>query len=280
MSDLAITHPSDVAGMERLAERLGKTPALHVKVDSGMGRSGVLPAEAPGLIQAIRQSPKLRLAGVFTHFATADEEDKTHAQAQFEVFRGVLRAAGPLDGVLRHAANSAAIADMPQTVLDMVRPGIAVYGYQPSDDVLNRLPLRPCLRMTAPILQVKRLPAGATVGYSSLFKLARDSRVGIVPAGYADGISRHLSGHCPVGLGRDVVPVLGRVSMDQIIIDLTDHASAKVGDTAVLISPHPEDPHCVSNLARLAGTIPYEITCRIGRRVNFKAVADFGNLPG
>ena len=274
--DLTVTAIGDVPRLQRLARSLERRPGVHLKIDSGMGRSGVLPAEAGALAAAVRGSPPLRLAGVYTHFAASDEADKTHAEQQFALFRRTLAGMGELEGVLRHAANSAAIIDMPHTALDMVRPGIALYGYLPGGELLNRLPLRPSLRLIAPIVQVKRLPIGSTCGYGCACRLTRDSRVGIVPGGYGDGIPRQLGGCYSVGVAGQMAPVLGRISMDQLIVDLTDVPEAQVGQMAELISPDGRAPNSVANLARLVGTIPYEITCRLGRRVTYKAVADFG----
>jgi len=272
---LTITDVAEVTSLQRLARNLGKRPALHVKIDTGMGRSGVLPGGAPELVAAVRDAWPLRLAGVYTHLAAADDADKTHAEGQFTLFLATLDRLGPLKGALRHAANSAAIADMPHTALDMVRPGIAIYGYPPGDDVQHVLPVRPVLRLTAPILQVKQLPLGATCGYGLDCRLGRASRVGIVPGGYADGVSRRLGGRCPVGIDGQMAPVLGRISMDQIIVDLTDHPAAGVGTVVELISPDPNAPNSVANLARLGETIPYEVTCRLGRRVTYEALEEF-----
>ncbi len=272
---MTVTDLADVHAYAHLASKLRKPVALHAKVDTGMGRSGVLPAEAASLVRAVRDHQKLRLAGIYTHFADSDAPDKASARSQFALFQRVLQAVGPLGGAIRHAANSAAIADLPETALDMVRPGLALYGYQPSDELHSPLPLRPALRLTAPIIQTKRLPAGATVGYGHTYTLARASRVGIVPIGYGDGLDRSLGNHCPIRLGEGYAPALGRVSMDQIVIDLTDHPATDAGDTVEVITPDPHAPNSVENLARMCGTIPYEITCRLGRRVTYKAVDDF-----
>ena len=149
----------------------------------------------------------------------------------------------------------------------MVRPGIAVYGYQPSDQMHHRLPLRPALRLTGKLMQVKTVPAGSRCGYGLTHTFDRDTRVGLVPVGYGDGYLRSFSGKTSVRLDGVSVPICGRVSMDQVTVDLTAVPSAKVGDVVEIISADPAAPHSVENLARLAGTIPYEITCRLGRRV-------------
>ena len=154
----------------------------------------------------------------------------------------------------------------------MIRPGIALYGYQPSDQISTRLPLRPCLRLTGRLMQVKDVPAGSRCGYGLTYRFDRPSRTGLVPVGYGDGYLRSLSNRATMRIrGRDV-PIRGRVAMDQIIIDLTDVAGAKVGDEVEIISSDPSAPHSVENLARLAGTIPYEITVRLGRRVRRRLV--------
>lgn len=273
--DMTLAAVGDVVRLARLADSLKAQPRVHVKVDTGMGRSGVAPADAPHLVAAVRTAAPLHLAGIYTHFAASDESDKTHAQEQFDQFGKVLARVEPLTGVLRHAANSAAVADMPHTALDMVRPGISVYGYSPSGEMLNPLPVRPALRLVAPIVQIKHLPAGATCGYGSENRLGRDSRIGIIPGGYGDGLSRQLAGRYSIGVNGRMAPVLGRISMDQLIVDLTDVGSVQVGQAAELISPDPNAPNSVANLARMLGTIPYEITCRLGRRVTYRAVDDF-----
>ncbi len=275
---LMITDPADAPVLARLARKLRKKPVVHMKIDTGMGRSGVVAADAPKLLAAIVKAPSVRLAGVCTHFAASDAADKTHADEQFALFTETLAQLTLPDGVVRHAAASAAVSDMPHTALDMARVGLALYGYHSSDELLHPMDLRPALRLTAPIMQVKRLPIGATCGYGCTRKLERDSRVGIVPAGYADGVSRILSNRCPVGLGDALTPALGRVSMDQIMIDLTDHPEIGLGRRVELISPDLESPASVANLARLAGTIPNEIICRLGRRIDYVTVDDFSPL--
>ena len=263
---LTVVAAEELAAVSDVAAQVGADAEVHVKIDTGMGRSGIPADRAPALIAQARQTPHVRLTGLYTHMATADEADKTFARGQLALFLETVQRAGGRSGLCLHAANSAATIDLPESRLDMVRPGIALYGYQPSDELHNRLPLRPALRLTGRLMQKKLLPAGSRCGYGLTYRFERDAPVGLVPVGYADGYLRCLSGKASMRVrGRDV-PVRGRVAMDQVVIDLSDIPAAAVGDEVEIISPEPAAPHSVENLARLAGTIPYEITCRLGRR--------------
>jgi len=264
---LTVVSVAEVSAVAQAARRLGAEADVHVKIDTGMTRSGAAAHAAPGLVENIRRQENLKLTGLYTHFATADEADKSFAREQLRLFLATVDECGGRGGLTLHAANSAATIDLPETHLDMVRPGIAVYGYQPSPQMLNRLPLRPALRLTGTLMQVKDVPAGARCGYGLTHTFAAPSRVGLVPVGYADGYRRCLSNRAVMGVGGADAPVRGRVSMDQTIIDLGKIPAAKVGDEVEIISPDPAAANSVENLALLAGTIPHEITCLLGRRV-------------
>lgn len=261
---------SALESIEASAKRVGKPAKVHLKVDTGMGRLGVPASQAPALIQAIRQSDDVELTGIYTHFATADESDRTATQKQLELFRSIL----PDDRqhIVFHAANSAATLDWPEAHFDMVRLGIAVYGCHPSDTLLKRADLRPCMSVMAKLIAVKHMPTGSRSGYGLTHRYERDSRVGVVPIGYGDGYFRNLSGKAVVRVNGVNAPVCGRVSMDQMTVDVTDVPDVKVGDNVEVISPDPSAPNCVENLARLAGTIPYEITCHLGHNMRHQLV--------
>jgi len=237
-----------------------------VKVDTGMGRSGVLPEAAPALVEAARRERSIRVSGMYTHLATADETDKTFARQQLDTLLKTVESCGGHSGLCLHAANSAATIDLPETHLDMIRPGIAIYGYQPSDEMINKLPLRPALRLTGRLMQRKTLPAGHKCGYGLTYTFEADTPVGLVPVGYADGYSRRLSNRATMRVRGVDVPVRGRVAMDQVIVDLSAVPNATVGDEVEIISNDPANPHSAENLARLCDTIPYEITTRLGNR--------------
>ena len=279
---LTIVSQACAEALAAAARRVGRPARVHIKLDSGMGRSGVLPQGVVELVDLVRRQPLLQLTGIYTHLATADEADKTYALGQFERFRQAVAVQGPLPDTLLHAANSAATIDLPQMHLDMVRPGIALYGYQPSDRMQRRLPLKPVLRLTGPLLQIKTLPAGSSCGYGLTHTFAQATRVGIVPIGYADGYFRCLSNRACMRLRGHAAPVRGNISMDQTIIDLANVPQAQVGDEVEVISADPAAPNSVENLARLAGTIPYEITCRLGPRIRriLPAPGPVGFSPG
>ena len=255
--------------LTKSARRVGLCAKVHLAVDTGMTRSGLLPADVPAVVRDVQMDPTLELGGIYSHFASADEADKTAAEQQLALFLATLDAAGigPDSGVIRHMANSAATIDLPASHLDMVRPGIALFGYQPSAEMHNHPPLRPALSLSAHIMQTKIVPAGTRVGYGMTYEFSRPSRVGLLPLGYADGYDRRLGDVATVRVGECVCPVRGRVSMDQITIDLTDCPAAEVGDRVEIISTDPAAPNSLENLAATADTIPYELMCRLGARV-------------
>jgi len=249
-----------LASIRAAAERVGATAQVHLKVDTGMGRLGVPVGQAAGLIQAIRELADVELTGIYTHFATADEADKTMTLRQLERFSSILPRAGNL---VVHAANSAAALELPESHFDMVRVGLALYGYRPAEG----LDFKPCMAVSAKLIAVKHLPKGSRSGYGLVHEYARDSRVGIVPIGYGDGYFRNLSGRAVVRIHGTDAPVCGTVSMDQMTVDITDIPEAKVGDEVEVISSDPAAPNSVGSLARLAGTVPYEITCHLGHNI-------------
>lgn len=255
---------SALEAVQAAAGRAGGTALVHLKVDTGMGRLGVPTPQAAELIQIIQHMQGVELTGIYTHFATADDADKSGALDQLEDFKTVWPVG---DNVIHHAANSAAIIDLPQTHFEMVRPGIAVYGCHPSTHLANRIDLKPCMSVNAKLIAVKHVRKGSRCGYGLTYEYTRDSRVGIVPIGYGDGYFRSLSNKAVVRINGQEAAVRGRVSMDQMTVDVTDIPGVQVGDEVEIISSDPTAPNCVENLARLADTIPYEITCHLGHNM-------------
>ncbi len=250
--------------IQSAAERTGETARVHLKVDTGMGRLGVLARQAAEMVDSIHNAPGVELSGIYTHFATADEADREPTFQQLEIFKSVLPNG---DKLIRHAANSAATIDWPETHFDMVRPGIAVYGCHPSDELRTGVELKPCMSVQAKLIAVKHVPEGSRSGYGLTHQYSRNSRVGVVPIGYGDGYFRNLSNKAVVRIHGMDAPVCGRVSMDQMTVDVTDIPGVQVGDEVEIISAEPSAPNNVENLARLAGTVPYEITCHLGHNI-------------
>ena len=261
---------ADAHTVQFLAEEPSDTRFdVHLKIDTGLGRMGVLPDEATRLVREISTIKALRLAGVYSHFGTADFADRDFALQQLAVFKAWLNENAKVlpDGCLRHIANSAATISLPDAHLDMVRPGLALYGYPPADHLSKQIELRPTLKLYSHLTCIKEIPAGHSVGYARKFIAERPTRTGIIPIGYADGFLRILSNNAIVSTRHGPAPVIGRVSMDQIAINLTDLPPAKLGDPVILISDQPGDANSVVSLARRMETIPYEVTCVLGRRM-------------
>ena len=265
-----IVSPDALAYLQAALDPNAPPLHVHLKIDSGMGRLGCEPHDAPALLGALAHTPNLRLAGVYTHFATADEPDLDFAHEQLARFQSALQAAGfdqPRPTVTRHAANSSAALRLPAARLDMVRSGIALYGYLNHDDPADQPGFLPVVRVDAPVVQVRTLRQGQTCGYGRTFTAPCDLTVGIVPVGYADGLSRNLSNQAVMRHGPHLLPILGRISMDLTIIDLTNLPDPHEGMTVTVLDDQPDSPANAHAHARLSGTIPYEVLTSIGNRV-------------
>lgn len=264
-----------VRALAAMAERLAVRLPVHVKIDTGMGRGGLLPCDAGPVFAAIAAAASLELEGIYTHLATADEADERFAREQLDCFASVLerlRAAGRLPRYV-HVGNSAGIARFAAEWATLVRPGLALYGYRAGEGSLG---VWPVLRLSARLMLIKDLPAGHAVGYGCTWRTTRPSRIGIVPVGYGDGYNRRFGNAAVMQVaGRDV-PVVGRISMDLTTIDLTGlpdgGRQVRPGDEVAVISERAEAANSVEGLARLAGTIPYEITCQLGGRIRRQLV--------
>ncbi|MBI5166383.1 MAG: alanine racemase [candidate division NC10 bacterium] len=251
------------------ARSQGRDIGVHLKVDTGMGRIGVAPAEALGLAKKVARLPALRLEGAMTHFADADSREKGYARAQLQTFLAViaeLTGAG-IPILYRHAANSAAILDLPEAYLDLVRPGIMIYGYYPSAEVSRSLKLRPALTLRTEVACLKEVLPGTSVSYGRTFVTSRRTRVATLPIGYADGYSRLLSNSGEALIHGCRVPVIGRVCMDMIMVDVTEIPQVCPGDEAVLYGRQGETEISVEEVAAKIGTISYEVVCAISQRV-------------
>lgn len=257
--------------LSREAVRQERTAQIHIKLDTGMSRIGYLGTECDiAEITQIQSLPGIELEGLFSHFAKSDETDKTAAKEQFEKFRCFskrLSGAG-IRPHIRHIANSAAIIDMPETSLDMVRAGIALYGLYPSEEVdTARLLLRPALEFKSRVSWVKEIPEGTAVGYGGTFTAERPMRLATIPVGYADGYPRALSNCGRVLIGGRTARIVGRICMDQFMADVTELPQVRPGDMVTLAGRDGEDFLPVEEPAGLAGSFHYEFVCGITKRV-------------
>ncbi|OAT81077.1 alanine racemase [Desulfotomaculum copahuensis] len=255
--------------ISRAAQKAGKTAKVHLKIDTGMSRIGVTPEEAPGFAAAVADLPGLEVEGAFTHMAVADEADKTYTRWQFGRFMQAVQgiAARGINIPLKHVANSPTTLDLPEMHLDMVRPGIIIYGLWPSLEVKHEIDLKPAMQLKARVAYVKEVPAGTSVSYGRTFTTSAPSIIATLPIGYADGWSRLLSSKAEVLIHGRRVPLIGRVCMDQCMIDVTGVPDVRAGDEAVLFGC--QDGQClpVEEVAAKMGTINYEMVCLISKRV-------------
>jgi alanine racemase len=246
----------------------GSSVAVHVKVDTGMGRIGVMPEDAVPFIADTAKLPGISVEGIMTHFADADLRDKEFASRQMDRFESLVRALEDrgISVPLRHAANSAAVLEYGRALLTMVRPGLMLYGYDPLEQ-RGGSDLRPVLSLASRIAYLKKVPAGTPISYGRTFVTKRESLIATVPIGYADGYGRGLSNRGEALVRGRRVPVAGRVCMDMIMLDVTDVSGASDGDEVVLIGGQGAERITADDIAAKTGTIAYEVLCGIGPRV-------------
>ena len=254
------------------AGRMGVKIPVHIKIDTGMGRLGVVAGTGSAVeeVKKIAALPHLQAVGIFTHFASADSAEKTYTITQMESFLNLLeslRREG-LEFPFKHSANSAAIIDLPESALNMVRAGISLYGLYPSEEVdKGRLELQPVMTLKTRIAQLKEVPPGFSVSYGCTYITPKNTVIATLPVGYADGYSRLLSSKGEILVRGRRAPIVGRICMDQCMIDVGHIPGVTTGDEVVLFG---KQGHCilpVEEVARWIGTINYEVVCMLSSRV-------------
>ncbi|MGB2705706.1 MAG: alanine racemase [Candidatus Omnitrophota bacterium] len=256
--------------LKALVNMAGKKlkPKVHIKVDTGMGRIGVWHERAVEFIIDAKKHKNIEIEGIYTHFSIAGR-DKFFTQYQIDSFEEILRALERLGMSipLRHAANSIACVDWKKSHLNMVRPGIIIYGIYPKRNFPRRIDLKPTFSLKTKIVFIKNTPPGRSISYGRTYITQSHTKIATIPIGYADGYGRILSNKAEVLVRGRRAPVIGKVTMDQTMIDVGHIKNVKVGDEVVLIGKQKEEEIRVEKLARLAGTIPYEIVTGITNRV-------------
>ncbi len=249
---------------------------VHVKIDTGMGRFGILPEESVDFISFLNSLPGIDVEGLFTHFAVADLADKTYTKRQFKRFLDVvddLEAKGLLPRIL-HVCNSAATMDLPEMHLNMVRIGIAMYGLRPSDEVEPAFPLRPALTLKSRVARVRKIPKGWGISYGLTFVPPAPMKVALVPVGYGDGYHRLISNRGSVLIHGVRAPIVGRVCMDQFVVDVSHIPDVEEGDEIVLVGSQGKETIPAEEVAEWAETINYEVVTSLLPRVTRKFIED------
>ncbi len=257
--------------MSKLAVEMGKKARVHIAVDTGMNRIGLAPTEVSAdIVKEINALPGIEICGMFTHFARADEFDKSYAEEQIRAFREFNRflAERLISIPIVHCSNSAGIMDLKEANMDAVRAGITVYGLYPSDEVKkDQMKIQPAMELKSFITYIKEIKAGSAVSYGGTFVAERNMVIGTVGIGYADGYPRNASGRGHVLVCGKRVPILGRVCMDQLMIDLTEVPEAEEGSEVTLLGRDGELEISMDELVKFCDGFHYEIPCVIGKRV-------------
>ena len=268
----AVYRRDTVEELATAAAKVGQKAKVHIKVDTGMGRIGITPDEE-GLefVRFLMEHPELEVEGIFTHFAKSDETDKTSANHQLELFQNFIDKIQTELGItipVKHCSNSAAILEMPQANMDMVRAGITTYGLYPSEEVSKDIvPLRAAMSLYSHIVYCKTIHAGQSVSYGGLFTATKDTRVATIPVGYGDGYPRSLSGKGYVLIHGKKAPILGRVCMDQFMVDISEIPEAMEGDKVTLLGMDGTERITAEELGELSGRFNYEFVCDLGKRI-------------
>ena len=248
---------------------------IHLKVDTGMTRLGCTVSDATLMAEAIDENPFVKLAGIYSHMSTADD-DLEFANDQLKLYNKVLKDTAEWTNyrsVIKHFSNTSGAVALPAGRFDMVRCGIGIYGYTNlPKEIEGDLDLQPALKVVAPLVHVKHIPAGRKIGYGCSYTSSRDMTIGVIPVGYADGFFRSFSNRAVLRCGGVDVPVIGRVSMDLTILDLSNVPNLHEGMEVIVIDDDKTSPCSVVNLAMIADTVPYEILIAIGNRVKRELV--------
>ncbi len=261
----------DAKILSEIAVKLNKLVRVHIKIDSGMGTVGFLPnKESVEDIMKISKLKNINIEGIYTHFAKADEADKSYTRQQYKSYADILEKLENkgLEIEIKHVSNSATIIDLPDLNLNMVRAGIMIYGLYPSDEVNKEtIKLKPAMTLKTKISHLKILEKDVGISYGQIFRTKRKSRIATLPIGYADGFTRILTGKAEVFINGKRAKVVGKICMDQCMVDVTDIEDVKLGDEVIIFGYGDEGYPHVNEIAEKLDTINYEIVCMVGRRV-------------
>ena len=269
---ITVFRKDTLSELSAAASAVGKNAIVHIAVDTGMGRIGVSPdKEGLDFVRYALDAPNIIVEGIFTHMAKADETDKTYAYGQLERFKGFISDISAKLGTvipISHISNSASILELPETYLDAVRAGITMYGLAPSDEVdMSKINLKPVMSLFSHITYVKKVHPGQSISYGGLFTADREMTVATVPLGYGDGYPRMLTGKGEVLVRGRRCPILGRICMDQFMIDVSSFDDIKEGETVTLLGYDGDEHISAEELGEKSGRFNYELVCLIGSRI-------------
>lgn len=268
----AVFREDSIEALSKAAIKVGKNIKVHIKVDTGMGRIGITPdEEGLLLVEKLMKQPGIEIEGIFTHFAKADETDKADALKQLRIFEEFIQSIEGKLGLMipiKHCSNSAAIIEMPQANMDVVRAGISLYGLFPSSEVSKeKVSIKPSLSLYSHITYIKKLKRGQSVSYGGTYTATEDMRVATIPVGYGDGYPRALSGKGYVLIKGKKAKILGRVCMDQFMVDVSKIPEALEGDRVTLLGFDGKEHISAELLGDLSGRFNYELVCDLGKRI-------------
>jgi len=267
-TELTITDERDISIIEQQASNLKVQVKVHLHVDTGMGLVGIFPQQVVPIVKQILNSPWIELIGIYSHFATSDESDRSYARQQLQLFNSALAAiknAG-IELPLIHMANTGAILQFPEVKFDLVRPGISLYGYYPNSRLIKNLDLKPVMSLKSNVGGLRQFPKGYSVSYGRRYTTSQETTVAIVQIGYADGLQRAFTGKGEVMIKGKLYPIVGTVAMDQIGIEVGDDP-VKIGDEVLFWGESAQGSIDLVSTAERIGTIPYELICDVSKRV-------------
>ena len=258
--------------LNQYAEKMNENIKVHLKIDTGMGRIGFFPEKISDIFELAQNLKNIEVEGIFSHFARADEYNKDFSYQQLEKFKRAVKKIKRIASkdLLYHIANSAAVIDLPETSFDLVRPGIMLYGMEPSQELKNKNNLQPLLSFKTRVTEIRELPAGFPVSYGSTYKTKAKEKMAVLPVGYKDGYPRLLSNKGEVLINNKRVPIRGKICMGQTIVSIDHLNNVEIGDEVVLIGSQGEEEIKAAEIAEKCGTINYEIICNLSDKLEKK----------
>jgi len=266
---LAIYQLKTAQSLSYWAEKYNQKAKVHIKVDSGMGRLGILPHETLDFVKKLKELPFVEIEGIYTHLATADEEDDTYALGQFNKFKKILKTLEK-EGIsipLKHILNSAGFLRFPSMCLDLVRIGIMAYGLYPSSYCREKISLKPAMCFKTRILQIKNLPKDSGISYGKTYITSQETKLAVLPVGYNDGYNRLLSDKGRVIIKDKILPLRGRICMDMCMVEISELKKVREGEEVILFGDNEFQSISVDEIAKICHSINYEIVCQVGKSV-------------